>query len=53
MTVGMSAPPIGTINSTPKTKPSRTRIGTIQVDVGENVRTMISRIAAPSTVKLK
>ena len=34
-------------------QPSTTRIGTIQVDVGENVKTMMSRIATPSTVKFK
>ena len=51
MTVGMSAPPIGMIRSTPKASASTAMIGTIQVWPGSKTSTTTSARAAPSTAK--
>ena len=52
MTVGMSAPPIGMISSTPKARPSTAMIGTIQSAFGLNTSTTTRTAPAPRIAKL-
>ncbi len=49
MTVGMSAPPIGTISITPKTSAKAMKTGNSQVVSGRTASTAPQAIATPSS----
>ena len=52
MTVGISAPPMGMMRNTPKTKPHTMMIGMAHVRPGLMTRATIKPMATPSTPKL-